>query len=136
VCWAQVLIIITIVGASFLWSNWGLDGRFWRNFMFWADWGVLILVGAGLLGRLLLPEFNGLTQRLSYLGFYLWLLVIGADHIELNGWIFPYKRMNRGFLQWLQGTLITSAKSTPDASHRQWIDEVFETFQRRIGGEF
>jgi len=74
--WAQVLVIVTIFGASFLWSNWGLDGRFWRSFMFWADWVVLILVGGGLLGRLWLPEFNGLTQRLCYLGFYLWLLVI------------------------------------------------------------
>jgi hypothetical protein len=63
-------------------------------------------------------------------------VVIGADHIELNGWIFPYKRMNRGFLQWLQGTLTASAKSTPDPSHRQWIEEMFETFQRRISGEF
>jgi hypothetical protein len=44
--------------------------------MFWTEWVVLILVGGGLLGRLWLPEFNGLTQRLSYLGFYLWLLVI------------------------------------------------------------
>ncbi|RPJ32087.1 MAG: hypothetical protein EHM17_14120 [Verrucomicrobiaceae bacterium] len=73
---AQVLIIITIMGASFLWSSRTPDGKFWRSFMFWAEWVVLILVGGGLLGRLWLPEFNGLTQRLSYLGFYLWLLVI------------------------------------------------------------
>jgi hypothetical protein len=74
--WAQVLIVITIMGASFLWSSRSSDGRFWRSFLFWAEWVVLGLVGAGLVGRLWLPEFSGLTQRLSYLGFYLWLLVI------------------------------------------------------------
>jgi len=63
-------------------------------------------------------------------------IVIRSDHLELNGWTFPYKRMNKEFLQWLQGTLIAWANSDPDASHRQWIDEIFETFQRRIGGEF
>jgi hypothetical protein len=70
------LIVITIVGARFLWSGRSPDGRFWSSFLFWAEWVVLFLVGAGLVGRLWLPEFNGLTQRLSYLGSYLWLLVI------------------------------------------------------------
>ncbi len=74
--WAQVLVVVAIATSFFLWSSRRLDGRFWRSFMFWAEWVVLILVGGGLLGRLWLPEFNGLTQRLTYLGFYLWLLVI------------------------------------------------------------
>jgi hypothetical protein len=74
--WAQVLVIVTIVGASFLWRNWGLDGRFWRLFMFWAEWVVLLIVAAGISGRLWLPEFSGLAQRVTHLGFYLWLLVM------------------------------------------------------------
>jgi predicted HAD superfamily phosphohydrolase YqeG len=44
--------------------------------------------------------------------------------------------MNKEFLRWFQGTLIAWAKSDTDASHRQWIQEMFETFQRRIRGEF
>jgi hypothetical protein len=63
-------------------------------------------------------------------------IVIGADHLELNGWTFPYERLNKGFLQWFQGTLIAWAKSDPSASHRQWIDEICQTIQQRLRGEF
>lgn len=64
------------------------------------------------------------------------LVVIGADHLEINGWIFPYNRLNKGILQWLQGTLVVWSKSDPDPNHRQWIEELVDTFQQRLGGTF
>ena len=73
---AQVLVMVAIMGSSFLWERRRPDRRFWRGFWFWAQWVVLILVAGGIFGRLWLPEFNGLTQRVTYLGFYFWMLVI------------------------------------------------------------
>jgi hypothetical protein len=64
------------------------------------------------------------------------LVVIGAGHIEVNGWVFPYSQMNKGFLQWLQRTLVGWAKSSPDPSHKQWIEGMVETFQDRLAGVF
>ena len=74
--WAQVMVMVAILGASFVWRWRSSEGRFWRLFLFWAEWVVLIIVAAGIFGRLWRPEFSGLTQRVTYLGFYLWLLVI------------------------------------------------------------
>jgi hypothetical protein len=45
---AQVLIILTIMGARFLWERRRPDRRFWRSFWFWAQWVVLILVAGGI----------------------------------------------------------------------------------------
>jgi len=73
---AQVLILLALLGAGYLWQGRRVDFRFWRRFRFWADWMVLLMIGAGLLGRVWLPEFNGMTQRVTYVGIYLWLLVI------------------------------------------------------------
>ena len=37
-------------------------------------------------GRLWLPEYSGLTQRVTYLGFYFWMLVIVRE-IERQRWV-------------------------------------------------
>jgi len=68
--------MVAILGASFVWRWRSSEGGFWRLFLFWAEWVVLIFVAAGIFGRVWLPEYSGLTQRVTYLGFYLWLLVI------------------------------------------------------------
>jgi hypothetical protein len=73
---AQVLIILTIMGSRFLWERRRPDRRFWRSFWFWAQWVVLILVAGGIFGRLWFSDLNGVTQRVAYLGIYLWMLVI------------------------------------------------------------
>jgi hypothetical protein len=73
---AQVFVLVAFMSASFIWTSKRPDGRFWRGFLFWAEWVVLIFVVAGVAGQLWLPEYNGLTQRIMYFGFYLWLLVI------------------------------------------------------------
>jgi len=74
--WAQMWVMLTILSSTFVWSSRSRDGRFWRVFLFWAEWTVLLLIGAGILGRTWFPDYPGLTQRLMYLGFYVWLLVI------------------------------------------------------------
>jgi FtsH-binding integral membrane protein len=79
---AQVLIMVAIISASFIWRSKRLDGRFWRGFLFWAEWVVLLFVVAGIAGRLWLPEYNGLTQRITYFGFYLWTLVIVREIVR------------------------------------------------------
>ncbi len=73
---AQVFVLVAFMSASFIWRSKRPDGRFWRVFLFWAEWVVLFFVVAGVAGQLWLPEYNGLTQRIMYFGFYLWLLVI------------------------------------------------------------
>ena len=75
---AQVLIILTIMGARFLWERRGPDRRFWSR----AQWVVLLLVAGGIFGRLWFPDLNGVTQRVAYLGIYLWMLIIVRE-IEL-----------------------------------------------------
>ena len=80
---AQVLIILAIMGSRFLWESRRPDHRFWRSFWFWAQWVVLLLVAGGIFGRLWFPDLNGVTQRVVYLGIYLWMLVIVRE-IELE----------------------------------------------------
>lgn len=73
---AQVLVMVAMMGARFLWERRRPDRRFWRESWFWWQWVVLLLVVAGIFGRVCFPDYPGLTQRVTYLGFYLWLLVI------------------------------------------------------------
>jgi hypothetical protein len=75
---AQVLIILTIMGARFLWERRGQDRRFWSL----AQWVVLLFVVGGIFGRLWFPDLNGVTQRVAYLGIYIWMLIIVRE-IEL-----------------------------------------------------
>ena len=76
---AQVMIILTIMGARFLWERRGPDRRFWSR----AQWVVLIFVAAGIFGRLWFPDLNGVTQRVAYLGIYIWMLIIVRE-IEMG----------------------------------------------------
>jgi hypothetical protein len=85
---AQVLLMVCIISASFIWKSGRPDRRFWRSFRFWAEWVVVLVVAAGISGRVLLPEYSGLTQRVTYLGFYLWLLFIVRE-IEKHRSLIP-----------------------------------------------
>ncbi len=80
---AQVLIMLAIIGSRFLWERRRTNRRFWRSFWFWAQWVVLLLVVGGIFGRMWFPDLNGVTQRVTYLGIYLWMLVIVWE-IELG----------------------------------------------------
>jgi hypothetical protein len=83
---AQVLIILAIMGSRLLWERRGPDRRFWSR----AQWVVLLFVVGGIFGRLWFPELNGVTQRVMYLGIYLWMLIIvreielGRRHLEVK----------------------------------------------------
>ena len=68
--WAQVCMMLVLFGAKFLWDR--RDSSYWTV----AHWVVLLWICSGIIGRMLLPEFPGLTQRVTYIGFYLSLLVI------------------------------------------------------------
>ncbi len=76
---AQVLILLTIMGSRFLWERRGTGRQFWS----WAQWVVLIFVAGGIFGRLWFPDLNGVTQRVAYLGIYIWMLIIVRE-IELG----------------------------------------------------
>jgi hypothetical protein len=76
---AQALIILAIVGSRFLWERRKPVYRFWAQ----AQWVVMLFVAGGILGRLWFPDLNGVTQRVAYLGIYLWMLVIVRE-IELE----------------------------------------------------
>ncbi len=69
---AMVLIVLTVFGTRYLWERKKKGVDFWL----YANLVVIICMGAGILGRLLLPDFNGLTQRVTYLGIYLWMLLV------------------------------------------------------------
>jgi hypothetical protein len=83
---AQVLIILTIMGSRLLWERRGPDRRFWSR----AQRVVLIFVVGGIFGRLWFPDLNGVTQRVAYLGIYIWMLIIvreielGRKHLEVK----------------------------------------------------
>ncbi len=69
---AQVLILLTIIGARFLWQRRGPGWKYWS----WAHWLVLFWILAALLTRIAEPNFVGLSQRLMVFGIYYWMLVI------------------------------------------------------------
>lgn len=75
---AQVLIMLAILSSRFLWERRGPDRRFWSR----AQWVVLLFVVGGIFGRLWFPDLNGVTQRVAYLGIYIWMLIIVRE-IEL-----------------------------------------------------
>jgi hypothetical protein len=80
---AQVLIILTIMGSRFLRERRDPTRKFWRKFWFWAQWVVLLFLAGGIFSRLLLPDLNGVTQRVMYLGIYIWMLITVRE-IELK----------------------------------------------------
>lgn len=70
--WAQAMILLTIMTAKLLWQKRDASNRAW----FWANWVVVSLIMAGALGGLLLPDLNGMNQRMMYVGIYLWMLLV------------------------------------------------------------
>jgi len=76
---AQFQILLSIIGARFLWERRGPDRKYWS----WAQCVVLLWIVAGLLIQKLQPNFVGLSQRLVYLGLYFWMLVVVRE-IELK----------------------------------------------------
>ena len=69
---AQVMILLTIMVAMFLWERRGGGNVFW----YCGNWVAVLLIAAGILGGQLLPDLNGLSQRVMYFGFYLWMLMV------------------------------------------------------------
>jgi hypothetical protein len=69
---ARFLILATIMGACLLWESKGPDNKLSS----YAQCMALIWIVVGLLGREWLPGFGGLTQRFTYLGIYLWMLIV------------------------------------------------------------
>jgi hypothetical protein len=57
-------------------------------------------------------------------------IVIGVRHIELDGWVFPYQRINKGFLLWLKerGEIWMER----DPVQKEWLDEIIGTFAQRF----
>ena len=100
---AEVLIILTITGARFLWERRGPARKFWSR----AHWVLPLFVVGGVFSRGFLPEFNGLTQRVMYLGIYIW--------------------MQASFIRWV--------KEDDSARNRQWVEGIAEAFQDAAAGE-
>ncbi len=69
---AQVMVMLTIMVAKFLWKRPEGGNAFWEC----ANWVVMLWLVAGILGALLLPDLNGVSQRVMYFGFYLWMLIV------------------------------------------------------------
>ena len=69
---AQVWILLTVMVAKFLWKRPEGGNGFWEC----ANWVVMLWLVAGILGALLLPDLNGVSQRVMYFGFYLWMLIV------------------------------------------------------------
>ena len=69
---AQVMILLTIMVSKFLWERRGSGNVFW----FCANWLAALLIAAGILGGHLLPDVNGLSQRVMYSGIYFWILIV------------------------------------------------------------
>jgi len=76
---AQFQILLSMIGARFLWERHVSDRKYWSR----AQWVVLLWIMTGLLIRIWQPNFVGLAQRLLYFGFYLWMLIIVRE-IELG----------------------------------------------------
>jgi hypothetical protein len=83
---AQLQILLSMIGAMFLWERRGPDRKYWSR----AQWVVLLWIMTGLLIRIWQPNLVGLAQRLLYFGFYLWMLVIvreielGRRHLDIK----------------------------------------------------
>lgn len=69
---AQMMILLTIMTAKLLWQSREASNLAW----FCANWVVMFIVITGMLGGLLLPDQNGMNQRIMYLGIYLWMLLV------------------------------------------------------------
>lgn len=61
-------------------------------------------------------------------------IVIGVRYLELDGWVFPYQRLNKGFLLWLKERVEIWMERDP--AQREWLEEIIETFRQRVAGEF
>ncbi len=69
---AQVMILLTIMVAKFVWERRGGGNVFW----FCANWVAMFWIGAGILGGNLMPDVTGLSQRVMYCGIYFWMLIV------------------------------------------------------------
>jgi hypothetical protein len=83
---AQLQILLSMIGAMFLWERRGPDRKNWSR----AQWVVLLWIMTGLLIRIWQPNLVSLAQRLLYFGFYLWMLIIvreielGRRHLDIK----------------------------------------------------
>ena len=71
-----ILILLTIMVSKFLWGRRGGGNVFW----FCANWVAALLIAAGILGGHLLPDVNGLSQRVMYSG----IIFLDADRRPAN----------------------------------------------------
>lgn len=70
--WAQAMIFLSMFGAKLLWEKYVPNRKYWMK----MQWIALIWIVGGLLSYLLRPNYVGLAQRITYFGFYFWLLVV------------------------------------------------------------
>lgn len=77
--WAQAMIFLSMFGAKLLWEKYVPNRKYWMK----MQWVALLWVMTGLLSYVLLPNYVGLAQRITYFGFYFWLLVV-VKEIERN----------------------------------------------------
>lgn len=85
-----------------------------------ADWNEIPLAvkpdGTLLYEYSLLPRL-GIPQR----------IVVGRDHLEIDGWIFAYHLTSRAVLKWMQEIFRSWREQDPSDEFRDWLDAMVQT---------
>jgi len=62
-------------------------------------------------------------------------VVVTADHIEIDGWVFPFSSVTKGWLAWFQKTLLGWGDLDKSEQNRLWLNGIVEAFEAQITGK-
>ena len=59
-------------------------------------------------------------------------IVIGKDHIEIDGWVFAYHLISKALLLWMQVRFQSWIKADPSPENRAWLNGCLDAFVTAI----
>ena len=62
-------------------------------------------------------------------------VVVMVDHIEIDGWVFPFSSVTKSWLVWFQKTLLGWADLDKSVQNKLWLNGIAEAFEARISGK-
>ncbi len=62
-------------------------------------------------------------------------VVMARDHIEIDGWVFPYASVSKNWLAWFRKILLDWHGQDVSERNKQWIDGILDAFQDGVTGK-
>jgi len=61
-------------------------------------------------------------------------VIVHYTFIDIDGWVFPYSAITRGWLIWAKRSFERWHQADPTAENQRWITAIVSAFEQRLGG--